>query len=256
VIELGARFPGELQEDGSVAVDRVPYCVMRGRFTAVVARWAPKTNPGDALQTLAARDPSGLCAVEARRIADPPHPPQGWEHHPLLGREDVYRSSATGIAAHCRHTNAIIRRAAEAALTPSLRLRWSWRVDELPSRLPEDTQLTHDYISVALEFDDGRDLTWYWSCALPEGFAYGCPLEHWRHRETHIVVRTGITDIGRWVDDERPVLADHQAAIGGPAPARVVSAWLLSGSLFQGGTARAQFGRIELVDRDRVVSVL
>lgn len=255
-IEFGGRFPGELRGDGSIAVDRLPYRVMRGRFTAVVARWGHVTDPVVALQSLSARDPSGLCAVEAARMADPPQPPKNWDHHPLLGREDVYRTSPNGIAADCRHSNAIIRRTAEAALTPTLRLRWSWRVDELPSRLPEDTLLTHDYLSVALEFDDGKDLTWQWSCALPEGFAYGCPLEHWRRRETHIVVRSGIADIGRWVDDERPVLTDHQAAIGGAVPARVVRAWLLCGSLFQRGTGRAEFGRMELVDGDQVIRVL
>jgi hypothetical protein len=255
-IEFGGRFPGELQEDGSITVDRVPYRVMRGRFIAVVARWGRDADPMAALQTLAARDPSGLCAAEAARLADPPQPPQGWDHHPLLGREDVYRSSPGGIVADCRHSNAIIRRAAEAALTPTLRLRWSWRLDELPSQLPEDTTLTHDYLSVALEFDDGRDLTWHWSCALPEGFAYQCPLEHWRRRETHIVVRSGTADLGRWVDEERPVFADHQVAIGGPVPARVVRAWLLSGSLFQGGTGRWGCGRMELVDGDRVIRVL
>jgi DUF3047 family protein len=255
-IELGGRFPGELQPDGSITVDRVPFRVMRGRFTAVVARWGSATDPEAALRMLAARDPSGLCAVEAARLADPPQAPQGWEHHPLLGREDVYRASPDGMAADCRHSNAIIRRAAEAPLTPTLRLRWSWRVDELPSRLPEDTQLTHDYLSVALEFDDGRDLTWQWSCALPEGFAYRCPLEHWRHRETHVVVRSGTADVGRWVDEDRHVLADHLAAIGGSVPARVVRTWLLSGGLFQGGTARAEFGRIELIDGERVIRVL
>jgi DUF3047 family protein len=255
-IELGARFPGELQQDGSITVDRMPYRLMRGRFTALVARWERASDPRAALQKLAVRDSSGLCALEAARIADPPAAPQGWQHHPLLGHEDVYRASPNGIVADCRHSNAIIRRAAAAALTPTLRLRWSWRVDELPSQLPEDTQLTHDYLSVALEFDDGRDLTWQWSCALPEGFAYRCPLEHWRRRETHIVVRSGVGDLGRWVDDERPVLADHQAAIGGPMPAHVVRAWLLSGSLFQGGAGRAEFGRMELVDGDRLIRVL
>lgn len=254
-IEFGSRLPGELQEDGSIAVDRVPYAVMRDGFTAVVARWGDERDPGGALQALGARDPSGLCALEAARIAQPPLAPQGWEHHPLIAREDVYRTSPKGIAADCRHSNAIIRREVDAPLTATLRLRWSWRVDELPSQLPEDTLLTHDYLSVALEFDDGRDLTWQWSCALPQGFAYPCPLEHWRRRETHVVVRTGDADVGRWVDDERPVLADHQAAIGGRAPARVVRAWLLAGSLFQGGTARAEFGTLELVDGDRVLRV-
>lgn len=255
-IEFGGRLPGELGEAGSISVDRVPYAVMSGRFGVVVARWGLGTDPRTALRAVAERDALGLCAIEAERLADPPLPPHGWEHHPLLGREDVYHSSHGSISADCRHSNAIITRTADAALTTTLKLRWSWRVDELPSELPEDTLLTHDYLSVALEFDDGRDLTWQWSCSLPEGFAYPCPLEHWRRRETHIVVRSGHGDVGRWVDDERPVLADHQAAIGGPAPARVVRAWLLSGSLFQGGTARAQFRRMELVDLGRVIRVL
>jgi hypothetical protein len=255
-MEFGGRFPGELHEDGTITVDRVPYRVMRGGFTVVVARWGRTTDPRGALETLAGRDSSGLCAVEAERLANPPQLPIGWAHHPLLGCEDVYRASADSIASDCRHSNAIIRCPSEAPLTPTLLLRWSWLVDELPSRLPEDTMLTHDYLSVALEFDDGRDLTWQWSCALPEGFAYACPLEHWRRRETHIVVRTGFAELGRWVHDERCVFADHQAAIGGPPPARVVRSWLLSGSLFQAGTARATFGRMELVDGDRVIRVI
>ena len=149
-----------------------------------------------------------------------------------------------------------MQRPAKVPLTPTLRLRWSWRLDELPSRLPEDTMLMHDYLSIALEFDDGQDLTWFWSCALPEGFSYRCPLDHWRHRETHVVVRTGTANLGRWVEEERPVLADHRAAIGGATPTHVVRAWLISLSFFQGGEARGEFGRIELVDGDQVVHVL
>jgi hypothetical protein len=144
---------------------------------------------------------------------------------------------------------------ADAPLTPTLRLRWSSRVDELLSQLPEDTKITHDYLSVALEFDDGQDLTWHWSCALPEGFAYRCPLDYRRKLETHIVVRTGPANLGSWIDEERGVLADHQAAIGGPAPARVVNAWLIGVSLFQGGRARAEFRNIELVDGDTVLRI-
>ena len=157
---------------------------------------------------------------------------------------------------HVRENVGILCRPADVPLTPTLQLRWSWRIDELPASLPEDTLLTHDYLSVALEFDDGRDLTWYWSCALPAGFAYHCPLDHWRHRETHVVVRSGTTDLGRWVDEERTVLADHKVAIGGRTPARVVRAWLIAVSLFQAGEGRGEFGRIELVDGDNIVRVL
>ena len=37
---------------------------------------------------------------------------------------------------------------------------WSWLVEKLPSELLEDLALTHDYISVAVEFDNGQDITY------------------------------------------------------------------------------------------------
>ncbi len=255
-LNVASLFPGEIKENGTVATDRIPYRAMSGSLSAVVARWAPGLDPREALEAAAARDPSGLCAAEAARLADLPEPPPGWAHHPLLPPEEIYAPSPAGISADVKRTVGIINRPAEAPLTPMLRLRWSWRIDALPSQLPEDTMLSHDYLSVALEFDDGQDLTWHWSCSLPEGFSYRCPLPHWRHRETHIVARSGISQLGRWVEEERPVLADHQAAIGGRPPSRVVRAWLISVSLFQRGEGRGEFGRIELVDGDQTTRVL
>jgi hypothetical protein len=255
-LRLGSVYPGELRADGTITMDRIPYRAMAGTLSAVVARWAPGSDPRRALESITGRDPSGLCAAEAARLADPPAPPAGWDMHPLTGREQAFFSSGAGITVNADWASAIIRHPAEIKLTPSLRLRWSWRVDALPSRLPEDTALTHDYLSVALEFDDGQDLTWYWSCRLPEGLGYRCPLPHWRRRETHIVVRTGTAGLGRWIDEERPVLADHQAAIGGPAPSRVVRAWLIAQTVPQAGHAMAEFSRIELVDGDQTLRLL
>jgi hypothetical protein len=177
-------------------------------------------------------------------------------HPPAYRARTAFFPVGSGITVNADWTSAIIRHPAEIKLTPSLRLRWSWRVDTLPSRLPEDTALTHDYLSVALEFDDGQDLTWYWSYRLPAGLSYRCPLPHWRRRETHIVARTGTADLGRWVDEERPVLADHQAAIGGQAPSRVVRAWLIAQTVPQAGHTMGEFSRIELVDGDQTLRVL
>jgi hypothetical protein len=56
----------------------------------VVARWAPGSDPQRALESVASRDRSGLCAAEAARLADPPAPPDGWDTHPLTGREQAY----------------------------------------------------------------------------------------------------------------------------------------------------------------------
>jgi pimeloyl-ACP methyl ester carboxylesterase len=253
---LGSLFPGELQANGTVITDRIPYRAMSGTLSAVVARWAPGSDPLRGLESIADRDPSGLCAAEAARLADPPAPPAGWDTHPLAGCEEAFFPTDTGITVDAVWTSAIIRHPADMTLTPSLRLRWSWRVGTLPSCLPEDTALTHDYLSVALEFDDGQDLTWYWSCCLPEGLSYRCPVPHWRRRETHIVARTGTGDLGRWMDEERPVLADHRAAIGGPAPSRVVRAWLIAQTVPQASHAAGEFSRIELADGDQMLRVL
>jgi pimeloyl-ACP methyl ester carboxylesterase len=255
-LRLGSVYPGELQPDGTIKMDRIPYWAMAGALSAVVARWAAGSDPQRALASIAGRDPSGLCAAEAARLADPPAPPAGWDTHPLVGREQAFNPTGSGITVNAGWTSAIIRHPAEMTLTPTLRLRWSWRVDTLPSRLPEDTALTHDYLSIALEFDDGQDLTWYWSCCLPEGFSYRCPFPHWRRRETHIVARTGTAGLGRWIDEERPVLADHRAAIGEPAPSRVVRAWLIAQTVPQASHAMGEFSRIELVDGDERLRVL
>ena len=255
-LQLGSLYPGELQADGTITTDRIPYRAMAGTLSAVVARWAPGTDPQRALAPIAARDPSGLCAAEAARLADPAAPPAGWDTHPLTGREETFFPSGAGITVNADWASSIIRHPAQMTITPALRLRWSWRVDTLPSRLPEDTALTHDYLSLALEFDDGQDLTWYWSCSLPAGVSYRCPLPHWRSRETHVVARTGTLGLGRWIDEERPVLADHQAAIGGPAPSRVVRAWLIAQTVPQAGHAVGEFSRIELTDGDQTLRVL
>ena len=258
-VQVAGRSPGWVQDDGSIIVDRVPYRLpyraITGTLTAIVIRWPPGTDPRGALASVASGDRSGLCAAEAARLANPPQPPPGWHPHPAIGQEEIWAPADHGVSLDCNDSVGILCHPADAPLTPTLRLRWSWRIDELPSRLPEDTKITHDYLSIALEFDDGQDLTWHWSSALPEGFAYRCPLDYWRKLETHVVVRTGPASLGSWVDEERGVLADHQAAIGGPAPVRVVNAWLIGVSVFQGGRARAEFRNIELVDGDSVLRV-
>jgi hypothetical protein len=70
------------------------------------------------------------------------------------------------------------------------------------------------------------------------------------------VARSGTAGLGRWIDEERPVLADHQAAIGGPAPTRVVRAWLIAQTVPQASHVAGEFRRIELVDGDQKLRVL
>ncbi len=253
---FGGRLPAELQPDGEFRTDRIPFPAIRGGFTAVVVVWPSAGDPQSVLKQFAHHDPSGLCAIEHDRLAAPPRPPTGWSHHPLLGHEDVYANSADGITVDCDDTVGIIRYPVDLALTDEVSLRWSWRVDRLPSSLPENTMFTHDYVSIAAEFDNGRDLTWQWSSNLPPGLAYPCPLDHWRHRETHIVVRSGTAELGSWVTDERPVLGDARAAIGGEPPSAIVAVWLIAVSLNQHGSAVGAFRDIEFRDGSAVTTIL
>jgi hypothetical protein len=52
---------------------------------------------------------------------------------------------------------------------------WSWRVTTLPSLVGENTLGTHDYLSIAVEFDNGQDMTYLWSSSLAVGNAFRCP---------------------------------------------------------------------------------
>src|SRR5262252_4442755 len=140
-LRLGSVYPGELQAGGTITMDRIPYRAMSGTLSAVVARWAPGTDPQRALESIASRDPSGLCAAEAARLADPPAPPPGWDTHPLTGREQAFFPSDSGITVNAAWTSSIIRRPAEMTLTPSLRPRRSWRAATPASRLPEAAAL-------------------------------------------------------------------------------------------------------------------
>ena len=58
-------------------------------------------------------------------------------------------------------------------------LERQWRVDQLPSVVPEDSAGTHDYISVAILSDKGQEISYVWSSGLAENTAFRCPLPDW-----------------------------------------------------------------------------
>jgi hypothetical protein len=121
-------------------------------------------------------------------------------------------------------------------------------VEQLPSKLAEHIQPTHDYLSIAVEFDNGLDLTWMWSASLPVDTVFQCPLPWWDQRETHWVVRSGTADLGHWLSERRMLLADYQQAIGGTPPKEIVAVWLIANSVFQRGVGKCQYREIVLED--------
>jgi len=193
---------------------------------------------------------TGSIDVAVAAWPDAPRPdetgaPAGWRHLWRLGEGRIFAGTPDGIEVATHGDVGILQLDCDVPLAEETNLRWSWRVDELPSRLPEDLAPTHDYLSIAVEFEDGRDLTYMWSAALPEGHVFRCPLDWWCERETHWVQRSGMAGLGRWLDEGRP-LAEDCRRVYGRTPGRVVRVWLIANSVFQRRTGRARFRDISL----------
>jgi hypothetical protein len=60
-----------------------------------------------------------------------------------------------------------------------------------------------------------------------------------------MVVRSGLTDLGKWVSDERDLYSDYKQHIGGPAKS-VVRVWLLGVSLFQRRPGSCRFADLQI----------
>jgi hypothetical protein len=257
---FASYFPGEwATQTGELATPPEDYQTVTGDFTILVIRWRVDQLAG--LRAMAAYgDVNGFIADEIERLTRPVTPPKNWSYLWFLGPAEVYRSierdgRAGAICCRTHRDVGLLIRDAPLAFEPDTRLRWSWKVDELPSKQGEDRLETHDYLSIAVEFDNGQDITYLWSSELPVGQSFRCPIPSWTARETHVVIRSGPQGLGEWRDEERDVFADYAAAIGGPAPARITRVWLIAVSLFQGNEGKCQYSDIAFVTRNGIVTV-
>lgn len=241
---LANCFPGQWGDPtGRVSTSLEEYSKYSGGMSIVVVRWA--TTAAKGLEAFATSPDAGRWLVgEQERLATEVEPPAGWNYLWFLGRSEIYRGHVEDgqacIACHTHRNAGILQREASFDLTEDTHLRWSWKVDELPSTLPEDTALSHDYLSVAVEFENGRDITYTWSPELAVGTGYWCPLPTWKDREFHVVIRSGATGLGTWLDEDRNLYADYLHYMGEP-PRRIVRVWLIAVSLFQRREGRATF---------------
>jgi hypothetical protein len=260
---LANYFPGEWSDHtGKLATPESEYSKVSGGTSILALRWTAGTDVAAMLRFPAASAHAAkLLANEIARHAEPVvAPPEHWEYLWYLGPAEIYRPSVTGdgraaIGCLTHGDSGILHRDARLPLVPGTHLRWSWRVDELPTDLPEDTLPSHEYLSIAVEFDDGQDITYFWSSSLPVGTGFGCPLPNWKDRETHVVVRSGRAELGRWLDEQRDLQVDYDKYIGGPAR-NVVRVWLIANSLLTRGHGRCEYAGIELVSGAEKIEVL
>jgi hypothetical protein len=258
--------PGELElcvyigrwadRSGTLATGTDRYAKLTGGLRVRVIRWTG--DPLDGLEAMA--DGDERAAAELARLRHPVTRPPGWSHLLDFGDTDIFRAATTedgrpAIDVVCDDDAGILQRAVAVPLDPSSTIEWSWRVDELPSSTAENASLAHDYLSIATEFDSGRDLTWFWSATLDPEATFDCPIRGWGWRETHCPVRSGRAGLGRWQHERRSVHADHERWMGS-APASIVKVWLIAVSHFQRGRGRATFADIRLTTNGTVHRVL
>lgn len=244
---------------GKLATPVEQYKTAAGGISVQVVVWSVAALEG--LKKLAEHgDISGLIASEIDRIQNAKPKPEGWDFLWFLGRSEIYHDAATpkgepSIHCHTKQNVCILQKDAPFDLTPETRLEWTWKVDELPSDFAECTLPTHDYMSIAVEFDDGQDLTYYWSHSLPVETCYRCPLPSWNHRETHLVVRSGKQGLGEWLRESRNVYEDCGKAYG-EAPKKIVRVWLIANSLLQRKQGICEYANAVLTDGNKTLRVI
>lgn len=246
-LRLASYFPGQWSApDGSFETPAAAWKGLKGGIDVAVLRWSGDTEAG--LRALGGAGCERATAELARlRVTSPA--PKGWRYLWFLGPSEIYSNvREDGLACIDCHTHCdvgILRRDVDVELTPETTIRWQWNVSELPSRLGEDLLPTHDYLSIAVEYDNGIDVTYYWSAELPVGEGYWCPLPAWKDREYHIVVRSGTQGLGSWHIENRHLFDDYQRYVGTP-PKRIKRIWLIANSLFQRGHGRCRYADISI----------
>ncbi len=247
-LRFGNYFPNDwIDEQGARKQDDSVYASISGSVKILVIRWAGTAEQG--VRALLTADPANdHIAGELDRIRQGDTTPQGWSYLWHLGPAEIYRDQHQHDGKACIHCHTsgdvgILQKEVNLPLDPSTEISWRWCIDQLPITLREDTVPSHDYLSIAIEFDNGRDITYYWSSSLPVGTGYDCPLPNWAGKEYHVVVRSGQSGLRQWHDERRNLYEDYQHYMGEP-PARVVKVWLIANSIFQRGVGECDYADI------------
>ena len=214
-------------------------------LTAV--QWAG--DPAAGLKALTRQEDDAFdLALEALQTT--PRLPEGFEYLWYLGQSRVFDTLSVGehhgIRGAVANDFGIIRKAVDIPLDSSAEISFDWLYSALPAEGPETDTAHHDYLSIAVEFDNGQDITWFWSRELEPEQTFRCPLFWWDQRETHIVLQSGTEGLGEWQSHKRNILADYMKAVGGEAPARIVGVWLIGVSIAGQTPGEAAFANAKI----------
>ncbi len=228
-------------------------------LAAVTVAW--KDDPEQAIEQLSSPGNLSSAAASAARsdLQSKKQLPEGFDHLHILGRSNTFSQwrgdERHGIHAQTSDEVGIVKVPLDIPLTDSTSIEFDWRYLSLPALGPETEVGFHDYVSLAVEFDNGQDITWFWSANLEAGLSFRCPLPWWDTRETHIVLQSGTPELGKWFSHQRPVKADYLNAVGGKAPERIVGVWFIINSVFGRQQAEAYFSDVVIRDGDESIAI-
>jgi len=255
-IEVGIYFGLWSNLKGDLKSSLNLYNNLMGKLNITIISW--KGDPMEGLRKLNALNKSAYFEAAFKQLEQPTPPPAGWQYLKDAGVSDIYSHTTdpgrARIILNSVDDQGIIRKEVQFPITQSSYLNWDWKLLEHPSCVREDKVKSHDYVSVAAEFENGRDLTWIWSSELDEGHYFDCPVPWWRERETHFVVRKGGTN-RNWLHESRNLFKDVKMSMGFE-PQMVTAIWLIGVSTFQHAQARAEFSKIFLKDKNRTLQIL
>jgi hypothetical protein len=249
-VEIARAFGEWANEDGELWTPPEAYTQVEVQMYGLALAWQGKAVDG--LKSLAAHgDVGGVIGAEIARLESPRRLPEGWHNIYMSdGGPVIFNDLGNGEISCQAHKKAgILQRSVSVDLMPDTKLSWRWIVEELPSALPENQIVTHDYLSIGAEYDDGQDLTYLWSSGLPVGEVFRCPFPRWTPIETHVIIRSGHQELGAWLEEERDLHADYTTHIGGPAR-KIVRVWLLGISMFQRRLGACRFADIGITRPD------
>lgn len=224
---------------------------------ALVVQWI-----GDPLQGVkslrAGGDVGGLLDCEIARQQAAIELPDGWRYAPAGAEGEQFAADAGEpdpvIGCYCHNSGTVLTKDLVLPLLSGTTLRWAWKTLQLASHAREDRLPQHNYTSLAVVFDNGRDLSYHWSAELAVGTAYACPVPGWEDRETHVVVRSGLDGIGQWLDESRDIYADYSRYMGDP-PSGIAGMWLIASTMRGRTDGWCDYGRIELANSSTSIRV-
>jgi Protein of unknown function (DUF3047) len=149
-LQMANIFPGAWADQaGALASSAQIYERVAGGFEVLVILW--QLDPQAGLRRLVAS--GGLAAkaiaTELAALLDPVRTPPGWKNLWEVGDAEAFTVTQESTI-HCEIADAaaILQKAISAPLTPATRLRWSWKVGQLPSERAEDSVANHYYVSL------------------------------------------------------------------------------------------------------------